>query len=81
MAKGILEFDLNEPDEVMAHMRCVKSLDLSLALWDMDEYLRSETKYAPDTMSSEVYGALQDARNKLHEIMSKHSIDLDELIN
>ena len=80
MAKGILEFDLNEQDEVMAHKRCVKSLDLALVLLDMDEYLRAETKYAPDSMSSEVYGALQDARNKLHEIMSKHSIDLDELI-
>jgi len=81
MAKGILEFDLNEPDEVMAHMRCVKSLDLALTLWDMDEYLRGETKYAPDSMSSEVYGVLKDVRSKLHEIMSKHSIDLDELIN
>lgn len=81
MAKGILEFDLNEQDEVMAHKRCVKSLDLALVLWDMDAYLRAETKYAPDSMSSEVYGALQDARNKLHEIMRQHSIDLDELIN
>lgn len=81
MAKGILEFDLNDQDDAMAHKRCVKSTELVLALWDMDGYLRSETKYAPDSMSSEVYGALQDARNKLHEIMSKHSIDLDELIN
>jgi hypothetical protein len=81
MAKGILEFDLNDQDEVMAHKRCVKSLDIVLALWDMDGYLRGETKYAPDSMSPEVYGTLQDVRNKLHEIMSKHSIDLDELIN
>jgi hypothetical protein len=81
MAKGILEFDLNEPDEIMAHLRCVKSLDLALTLWDIDEYLRGETKYAPDSMSSEVYGALKDVRSKLHEIMSQHSIDLDELIN
>jgi len=51
MAKGILEFDLNEQDEVMAHKRCVKSLDLALVLWDMDAYLRAETKYAQDSMS------------------------------
>jgi hypothetical protein len=81
MAKGIMEFNLNEQDEVTAHLRCVKSLDLALTLWDMDEYLRAETKYAPDSMNSEVYGALKDVRSKLHELMSKHSIDLDELIN
>ena len=81
MAKGILEFDLNEQNDVMAHKRCVKSTELALALWDMDGYLRAETKYAPDSMSSEVYDALKDVRNKLHEIMSEHSIDLDELIN
>ena len=35
MAKATLEFDLNEPDDVLAHLRAVKSLDLALALWDI----------------------------------------------
>lgn len=26
--KGILEFDLNDPDDIMSHLRCVKSSDL-----------------------------------------------------
>jgi hypothetical protein len=52
-----------------------------MVLWDMDGYLRAETKYAPDSIKPEVYDTLQSVRDKLHEIMSKHSIDLDELIN
>lgn len=79
--KAILEFNLDEQDDEMAHKRAVKSLDMALTLWDIDGYLRGQIKHAPDSMSPEVYGSLQDVRDKLYEIMSKHSIDLDELIN
>jgi hypothetical protein len=81
MAIGKLEYNLNDQDDQIAHLRAVKSLDLAMALWDMDGYLRSETKYAPDSIKPEVYDTLQSVRDKLHEIMNKHSIDLDELIN
>jgi hypothetical protein len=33
MAKAKLVYDLNEPDDVYAHKRAVKSLDMALALW------------------------------------------------
>jgi hypothetical protein len=81
MATAKLEYNLNDQDDQMAHLRAVKSLDLVMVLWDMDGYLRAETKYAPDSINPEVYDTLQSVRDKLHEIMSKHSIDLDELIN
>ena len=79
--KGILEFDLDERFDIEAHKRAVKSLDLAMALYDMDQYLRSQTKYAPDSMSQEVYDTLVETRDKLHEIMSERLINLDELIS
>ena len=79
--KAILEFNLDEHFDVEAHKRAVKSLDLAIALYDMDQYLRAQTKYAPDSMPGEVYDALVETRDKLHEIMSERSIDLDELIS
>ena len=75
-----LIFDLDDQDDQVAHLRAVKALDLAMALWDMDHYLRSKTKHAPDSMSSEVYDALQETRDELYRIMSHHSISLDELI-
>lgn len=81
MAKATLEFDLNDHDDIKSHLRAVKSIDLALSLWDIDGYLRGQIKHAPDSMTKEVYGTLQDIRDKLYEIMSKHSIDLDELID
>ena len=78
--KGILEFNLDDSVDEAAYMRAVKSTKLAIALWDIDQYLRSQTKYAPDSMPPEAYDALLGARDKLHEIMSDHSIDLDELL-
>ena len=81
MAKGILEFDLNDQDEVMAHKRCVKSLDIILALWDLDQSLRSKTKYAPDSLPQDKYDAYQEIRDELRELMLNHNVSFDELIN
>lgn len=78
--EGILKFNLDDQDDQVAHLRAVKALDLAMALWDMDHYLRSKTKHAPDSMPPEVYDALLETRDELHRIMSHHSVDLDELI-
>jgi hypothetical protein len=32
--KAILEFDLNDADDQMAHLRCVKATELALVLWE-----------------------------------------------
>ena len=78
--KAILEFNLDEQDDRVAHLRAVKALDVAIALWDIEQHLRAQTKYAPDSMSSEVYDALQETRDKFYEIMNERSIDLDELL-
>lgn len=79
--KAILEFDLNEPEDEMAHLRCVKSLDMMLVLWEMDQHLRAITKYAPDTQSDEVHKELLNVRNKLHEFMDERGLTFDNFIN
>ena len=79
--KGILEFNLDDRADMEAYLRAVKSTKLAISLWEIDQYLRGQIKHAPDSMPSEVYGALQETRDKLHEIMSANSIDLDELMS
>lgn len=80
MAKAILEFDLNEPDDVEAHKRAVKSLDMAIALWDIDQYLRAQTKYAPDSMPQEAYDALLEAREKFYQILNERGINMDKIL-
>lgn len=78
--KAILEFNLDEQDDRAAHLRAVKALDMAIALWDMEEYLRRQTKYASDLMPIEVYKNLEEVRDKFSEIMSERSLDIDELL-
>lgn len=78
--KAILEFDLNEHEDSMAHLRCIKSLDMMLVLWEMDQHLRAITKYAPDTQSDEVHEELLNVRTKLHEFMTDRGLTFDNFI-
>jgi hypothetical protein len=78
MPKATLEYNLEEQDERNAHMRAVKSLDLTLAIWDMDQYLRGECKHGD--LSDEAYDATEKAREKLFEILSNYNISIDELL-
>lgn len=73
MAKAILEYDLNEPDDRIAHLRAVMSLDLVLAILEFDEYLRGEYKHND---KPEAY----EYRMKLREILGEENIDIDKLV-
>jgi len=75
MAKAILEFNL--PDDGEQFMLAVKGRDMILVLYELDQHLRSETKYAPDTMSQEVYDALVQVRKTLNELMANNNVSFD----
>jgi len=80
MAKAILEYDLTNPDDVIEYNRVNKVLDLALAIWDIDSFLRSKIKYAPDDISQEKYEAYNEVREELYEILNKHSINMDNIL-
>jgi RNase P/RNase MRP subunit POP5 len=46
---------------------------MSLALWDIDQYLRSESKYKDNEMAQEI-------REKMFEIMGEYGLSFDDLI-
>ena len=79
--KAKLEFDLDDFEDRQSHMRCVKSLDLSLLLWDLDQELRNRTKNAPDTATEEEIRVADEIRTTLFQLMSKYNIDLEELMS
>lgn len=74
MAKAILEYDLNDPDDRIAHLRAVMSLDLVLMMWKYDQHLRSEYKHGGNE------GAYA-YREKFIEMMNEYNIDLDQLLS
>jgi hypothetical protein len=80
MAKGILEYDLSNPDDMVSYLRAVKSLDMALILWDMEQYLRSQLKYN-EQLSDEEYKTFQKVKEKLIQLMLQYNVSIDEILN
>jgi len=73
--KAILEFNLPE-DQLEFDLMSKASKWYNLA-WELDQHLRSQTKYASDTMPDEYYKGLKDTRNKLYEILLEEGLSFD----
>jgi hypothetical protein len=81
MAKAILEFDLNERDDKMAHLRAVKSLDLAMALWDITHNTKKRLEWSLEGKEIDKYDTLELVFEKIYEILEEHKINTDELID
>jgi len=80
MAKAILEYDLKDLDDIYAHKRAVKSLDLALALWEITHNTKKGLEWSMDGKEMDKYDALEMVYEKITEIISEHGIDLDDLM-
>ena len=65
--KATLEFNL--PEEQSDFDLAVNGAKAQSALCDMDQWLRSQTKYAPDDMSEDTFKAFELCREQLREIV------------
>jgi len=79
--KATFEFDMNEPDDVMAHLRCTKSLDMALVLWEMLYNTKKGVLNRIEFDKLDAYDAVEVIFEKLREEMDEHGINIDELIN
>jgi len=71
MAKGILEYDLNEPDDIIAHKRAIKATDMALAIFQFAYNTKYESK---EDLLDAIYEEFWD-------ILKEHSVNIDEIIN
>jgi hypothetical protein len=78
--KATLEFDLTDIDGRMDHMRCVKSTDMALVLWEIDMRLRDNCQAILEQRKYDKHGALDVIMCEIRELFAKHKIDLEELI-
>lgn len=81
MAKAKIEYDLNDADDRLSHLRAVKSLDLSLAIWDIVHNTKKSLEWSMEGKEMDKYDALELVYEKIHEILDEHNIRIDELIN
>jgi hypothetical protein len=82
--KAKLQYDLNDPDDRMAHLRAVKSLDMASALFDITRNLKNkiENRYEDiDNTNNDVFDGIQAVFDEIYNILEDNNIDIDELIN
>ena len=73
--KAILEFNLpEEQTEFEIASNAQKTISV---LWNMNQWLRKQIKYAPDDMSKEELYAYNLCRDELHSLLNEHNINLD----
>lgn len=77
--KAILEFDLSDQDDAMNHLRCVKSLDVTLSLLEILSLFRQEIKYNEEDPKRVLI--LEEMREKMLGVLEGNFVNLDELIN
>ena len=77
--KATIEFNLDNPEDVSAHKRCVKALDMALALNDILNMFRNKLKYGE--LSGDEYDTVEKIRDEIREILDSNNISMDELIN
>ncbi len=63
--KATLKFDLPEDDRKFR--MAINSNSMNTVLREMDEWLRSKTKYAPDSTSQDKMDAYELSREKLYQ--------------
>jgi len=79
--KAILEYNLNERDDIKAHLRAVKSLDMAVALWEIIHNTKKGLEWTLEGKELDKYDTLELVFDKIHEIFREHNIVLDELID
>jgi dTDP-D-glucose 4,6-dehydratase len=80
--KAIFEFDMNDPDDIMAHLRCTKSIDMAVVLWDILLNSKKGFQYNIEADKYKTQYDLLDAiYEMMHEQMRVRNIDIEELIN
>ena len=81
MAKATIEYNLSDPDDAMAHLRAVKSLDMAMALWAIVHNTKKGLEWSMEGKEIDKYDALELVFEKIHEILNDHNIITDELID
>jgi len=82
MAKATLEYDLNDPDDSMSHLRAIQSLDMALALWEIVYNSKKSFEWQiADDKYKDQYELLDKIFEKIMDELNERGISVEKLIN
>jgi len=81
MAQATLNFDLNDPDDNMAFMRCAKSTDMALSIWEFAHNTKKSFQRDLSESDDKAYELLDKVYDRFWEILNDNGVKIDDLIN
>jgi len=72
--KAIIEFNLPEDQEDFDMFN--QASNTRNVIWEMTQWLRSNTKYATDNTSEDTIKAFYECQDKLTELLNENNIEL-----
>ena len=85
--RATLEFDLNDVDDKMAHLRCIKASDMALVLWEIQMNLNKKIEREIEiSIDKELpltpYDGKDLVLDAIRTLLNEHGLsDVSELIN
>jgi hypothetical protein len=72
--EAILKFNL--PDDQEDFNIALDGGKWALSMFELNQWVRSQIKHPPDTMSDDTYKAFEETRDKLYEILNENQLRL-----
>lgn len=84
--KATFEFNMDDLEDRMAHLRVTKSLDMALAIWQIVYNSKKSLMYkVEDALNQDKnltpYDAVDFVFDRIYEVLEEQGIKIDELIN
>lgn len=71
LMEAVLKFNLNDPDDRMSHMRCVKATDMAIVLFEITHNLQKQCEGKGEEYIFE----------QICDLLDEHGIIVNEIIN
>lgn len=81
LMKATLKFNLEFPDEQKAHLRCVKSTDMAIVLFDLLCNARKTIAHNYQDASEDFMEGVEVVMDHIHKVCEDNNINIDELID
>lgn len=78
--KATLTFNLDDGDDALAHLRCVKATDMAMLLWELQtNSYRTFTKYNTN-QNSDYQKGIEEVFEHIRNLFEEHDINTHKLI-
>ena len=75
--KAEIKFDLSDPDDIMAHHRCIKSTDMALAIFQIRHNFRDKCHNRIEASNFDKYEAMEFVIDELFDILNDNNVNHD----